>query len=94
LFAAGTAFDIYFRVIETGTTNVVLQSDCYRIHRAELIGTLMESEAGGGVRRSRGRPALDPAHRSNSVSVALPIPAFDHFCVRAGHSTQFRVRCH
>ena len=30
LFAAGTAFDIYFRVIETGTTNVVLQSDCYR----------------------------------------------------------------
>jgi hypothetical protein len=28
--AAGTAFDIYFRVIETGTTNVVLQSDCYR----------------------------------------------------------------
>ena len=30
LFAAGRAFDIYFRVIETGTTNVVLQSDCYR----------------------------------------------------------------
>jgi hypothetical protein len=29
-FAAGTAFDIHFRVIETGTTNVVLQSDCYR----------------------------------------------------------------
>ena len=28
--AAGTAFDIYFRVVETGTTNVVLQSDCYR----------------------------------------------------------------
>ena len=29
-FAVGTAFDIHFRVIETGTTNVVLQSDCYR----------------------------------------------------------------
>jgi hypothetical protein len=28
--APGTAFDIYFRVIEAGTTNVVLQSDCYR----------------------------------------------------------------
>ena len=28
--AAGTAFDIYFRVIQTGTTNVALQSDCYR----------------------------------------------------------------
>ena len=30
LFAAGTAFDIHFRVVEAGTTNVVLQSDCYR----------------------------------------------------------------
>jgi len=29
-FAPGTAFDIHFRVIETGTTNVALQSDCYR----------------------------------------------------------------
>ena len=29
-FAPGSAFDIHFRVIETGTTNVVLQSDCYR----------------------------------------------------------------
>jgi hypothetical protein len=29
-FAAGSAFDIYFRVIQTGTTNVALQSDCYR----------------------------------------------------------------
>ena len=29
-FAPGTAFDIHFRVIETGTTNVVLQSGCYR----------------------------------------------------------------
>jgi len=29
-FAAGTAFDIYFRVVETGTANVALQSDCYR----------------------------------------------------------------
>ena len=29
-FAPGTAFDIHFRVIETGTTSVVLQSDCYR----------------------------------------------------------------
>jgi len=29
-FAPGTAFDIYFRVLETGTANVVLQSDCYR----------------------------------------------------------------
>jgi hypothetical protein len=29
-FAAGTAFDIYFRVVEAGTTNIVLQSDCYR----------------------------------------------------------------
>jgi hypothetical protein len=29
-FATGTAFDIHFRVLETGTTNVVLQSDCYR----------------------------------------------------------------
>ena len=28
--APGMAFDIYFRVIETGTTNVALQSDCYR----------------------------------------------------------------
>ncbi|MEP6593692.1 MAG: hypothetical protein ABJC51_08360 [Acidobacteriota bacterium] len=28
--AAGTAFDIHFRVIQTGTTNVALQSDCYR----------------------------------------------------------------
>jgi hypothetical protein len=26
----GGAFDIYFRVIESGTTNIVLQSDCYR----------------------------------------------------------------
>ncbi len=30
LLAPGTAFDIHFRVIETGTTNVALQSDCYR----------------------------------------------------------------
>lgn len=30
LFDAGTAFDIYFRVVEAGTTHVVLQSDCYR----------------------------------------------------------------
>jgi len=29
-FAPGTAFDIYFRVIHTGTASVVLQSDCYR----------------------------------------------------------------
>jgi len=29
-FAPGTGFDIHFRVIEIGTTNVVLQSDCYR----------------------------------------------------------------
>ncbi len=29
-FAPGTAFDIYFRIVGTGTTNVVLQSDCYR----------------------------------------------------------------
>jgi hypothetical protein len=29
-FAPGTAFDIHFRVVETGTSNVVLQSDCYR----------------------------------------------------------------
>jgi hypothetical protein len=29
-FAPGTAFDIHFRVIQAGTTNVVLQSDCYR----------------------------------------------------------------
>ena len=28
--AAGSAFDIHFRVIQTGTTNVALQSDCYR----------------------------------------------------------------
>ena len=28
--APGTAFDIYFRVIHTGTSSVVLQSDCYR----------------------------------------------------------------
>jgi hypothetical protein len=28
--AAGTAFDIYFRIIEAETTNVILQSDCYR----------------------------------------------------------------
>ena len=28
--APGTAFDIHFRVIEADTTNVVLQSDCYR----------------------------------------------------------------
>ena len=28
--AAGTAFDIYFRVVQAGTTNVALQSDCYR----------------------------------------------------------------
>lgn len=28
----GTAFDIYFRVVRTGTTNVALQSDCYRIN--------------------------------------------------------------
>jgi hypothetical protein len=27
----GTAFDIYFRVVRTGTTNVALQSDCYRV---------------------------------------------------------------
>ncbi len=27
---AGTAFDIYFRVVATGTTNIALQSDCYR----------------------------------------------------------------
>lgn len=29
-FAPGSAFDIYFRVIEEETTNVVLQSACYR----------------------------------------------------------------
>lgn len=29
-FAAGTAFDIHFRIVETGTTNVVLQSGCYQ----------------------------------------------------------------
>lgn len=29
-FAPGTAFDIHFRVVEAGTTNVALQSDCYR----------------------------------------------------------------
>ena len=29
-FAPGTAFDIHFRVIETGTTNVLLQSGCYQ----------------------------------------------------------------
>ena len=29
-FAPGTAFDIHFRVLETGTMTVVLQSDCYR----------------------------------------------------------------
>ena len=29
-FAPGTAFDIYFRIIENGTTSVVLQSGCYR----------------------------------------------------------------
>ena len=29
-FAPGTAFDIHFRVLETGTTNVVLQSGCSR----------------------------------------------------------------
>ena len=28
--AAGTAFDIHFRVIQNGTTNVPLESDCYR----------------------------------------------------------------
>jgi hypothetical protein len=28
--AAGTAFDIDFRVVRTGTTSVALQSDCYR----------------------------------------------------------------
>ena len=29
-FAPGTAFDIHFRVIATGTTHVVLQSGCYQ----------------------------------------------------------------
>jgi len=29
-FAPGTAFDIHFRVVETGTTSVALQSGCYR----------------------------------------------------------------
>jgi len=29
-FAPGTAFDIYFRIVEAGTTTVVLQSGCYR----------------------------------------------------------------
>jgi hypothetical protein len=29
-FAPGTAFDIYFRIIENGTTTVALQSACYR----------------------------------------------------------------
>jgi hypothetical protein len=28
--APGSTFDIYFRVIETGTNRVALQSDCYR----------------------------------------------------------------
>ena len=28
--AAGTAFDIHFRVVKAGTANVTLQSDCYR----------------------------------------------------------------
>ena len=28
--APGTAFDIYFRVVVSGTTKVALQSDCYR----------------------------------------------------------------
>ena len=28
--APGSEFDIYFRVIQTGTTSVVLQSDCYQ----------------------------------------------------------------
>jgi hypothetical protein len=28
--AAGTTFDIYFRVIENGTSHVALQSECYR----------------------------------------------------------------
>ena len=28
--AAGSAFDIYFRIIQNGTTNVPLQSACYR----------------------------------------------------------------
>jgi hypothetical protein len=28
--APGTGFDIMFRVVQRGTTNVVLQSDCYR----------------------------------------------------------------
>jgi hypothetical protein len=30
LVSPGTAFDIHFRVIENGTANVALQSDCYR----------------------------------------------------------------
>ena len=29
---AGTPFDIHFRVVRTGTTNVALQTDCYRIY--------------------------------------------------------------
>ena len=29
-FAPGAAFDIYFRIIEADTTNVVLESECYR----------------------------------------------------------------
>jgi hypothetical protein len=29
-FAAGAAFDIYFRVVEAGTTTVVLHSGCYQ----------------------------------------------------------------
>jgi len=29
-FAPGTSFDIHFRVILSGTSSVVLQSDCYR----------------------------------------------------------------
>jgi hypothetical protein len=28
--APGTGFDIYFRIVATGTSEVVLQSDCYR----------------------------------------------------------------
>jgi hypothetical protein len=29
-FAPGTTFDIYFRLIDNGTSHVALQSDCYR----------------------------------------------------------------
>ena len=29
-FAPGAGFDIYFRIVEAGTTHVVLQSGCYR----------------------------------------------------------------